>query len=65
VRNTSSWEDIQAAEFSGKVADLLLSSALITEVLLYGNREVLMSVSTLLLIKAYGCLAMCMLLVLS
>lgn len=63
--NTGSWVETQTGEVSGKVADLLLSSALISEVLLCGNRKVLASISMLPLIRAYECLSICMLLVLS
>ena len=62
MNSTGSWVDVQTVEFIGKVTDLLLS-AFISEVLFYGNRKVLTSVSTL--IRAYGYLGMCMLLALS
>lgn len=63
MNNTGSWVEVQTVELSGKLTDLLVSSALISEVLLYGSRRVLASISTL--IRAYGYLGMCMLLALS
>lgn len=61
MNNTDSCMEVHTVEFSGKITDLLLSSALISEVLLYGNIKGT-SVSTL--IRAYRHLGMCMLLAL-